>query len=344
MTKNNDAYRQLAQWLQRIIAAPDGETAAFKADEAEGDSVMTDGGPRGFHLRFYRQLPDFVMTLLQHPGDAHALMPYTPLLYHLAACADCHATYLDFYRALRPALEADHMLPPMEYGVRSLSAIPAESLVHLCQSLIGQAEAVLRQGHRDDADSSAQARSLLQLAMRFSTRITQPGMRGAALADLVRVATLFDGPHSPGEATPAAHSYSPLVGTAGPRHGARVARRGGATAHSQPAPSDAPAIYLQAHHLEGSITQQGDLLELHLHDLDEALRGRSLLISIPLGGLIEPVRWQGGNPRAIRALAMVSADGSLHTPLGTTDLRLANPEERNLLEAMFMLIDVRLAD
>ena len=344
MATNNDAYRQLANWLQRTIAAAAGESASFEADEAEGDSVTTDSGPRGFHLRFYRQLPDFVMTLLQHPGDAHALMPYTALLYHLAACPDCHATYLDLYRALHPTLEADHMLPPMEYGVRSLSAIPAESLVHVCRSLIGQAEAVLRQGRRDDADGSAQARSLLQLAMRFSTHITQSGMRGAALADLVRVATLFDGPHSPGEEPPAAHSYSPLVGAAGPRHGSRVARRGGAIARSQPAPSDAPAIYLQARHLEGSITQQGDMLELHLHDLDEALRGRSLLISIPLGGLIEPVRWQGGDPRAIRALAPVSADGSLRAPLGTTDLRLALPEERNLLEAMFMLIEVRPAD
>jgi len=82
------------------------------------------------------------------------------------------------------------------------------------------------------ADGYAQARALLQLAMRFSAHITQPGMRGAALTDLVRVATLFDGPHSPFEETPAAHSYAPLVGAAGPRHGTRVVR--GAVARSQP--------------------------------------------------------------------------------------------------------------
>jgi len=339
MATNNDAYKQLAHWLQHIVAAPTGASAAF---EAEDDSTISDSEPRGTHLGYYLQLPAFVMTLLRHPDDPHALLPYTALLYHLASCPDCHEAYLDLYRALRPTLETDHLLPPMDYGVRSLSAMPAESLVHLCQSLISQSEAVLRQARRDNTDGYAQARALLQLAMRFSAHITQPGMRGAALTDLVRVATLFDGPHSPFEETPAAHSYAPLVGAAGPRHGTRVVR--GAVARSQPAPSDAHAIYLQSQQLEGSITQQGDMLELHLHDLDAALRGRYLLISIPLGGLIEPVRWQGGDPKAIHALAPVAADGSLHAPLGTTELRLANPEERNLLEAMFLLIQVRPAE
>ena len=340
MATNNDAYKQLAHWLQRIVTAPAGESAPFKEED---DSIIADSEPRGFHLGYYQQLPNFVLTLLRHPDDAHALLPYTALLYHLASCPDCREAYLDFYRALRPTLETDHWQPPTDYGVRSLSAIPAESLAHLCQSLISQTEAVLRQARRDDSDSDTQARALLQLAMRFSAHITQPGMRGAALADLVRVATLFDGPHSPGEETPAAHSYAPLVGASGPRHGTRVVR-GGAVARSHHAPSDAHAIYLQSQHLEGSITQQGDMLELHLHDLEAALRGRYLLISIPLGGLIEPVRWQGGDPKAIHALAPVAADGSLHAQLGTTELRLADPEERNLLEAMFSLIQVRPAE
>lgn len=335
MATNNDAYKQLAYWLQRIVAAPTGEDA-FKAED---DSAISDSDLRGFHPGFYRQLPDLAMTLLRHPDDQHALLPYTALLYHLASCTDCREAYLDLYRALRPTLETDHRMPPTDFGVRSLTAISADSLAHLCQTLIGQAEAVLRQARRDGNDGSAQARALLQLAMRFSAHIIQPGMRGSALADLVRVATLFDGPHSPGEETPASHSYTPLVGAAGPRHGTRVVR--GAATRSQPASSDAHAIYLQSQRLEGSITQQGDMLELHLHDLDAALRGCYLLISIPLGSLIEPVRWQGGNPRAIRALAPVAADGSLHTSLGTTDLRLSDTEERNLLEALFSLINVR---
>ena len=340
MATNNDAYKQLAHWLQRIAAAPAGESAVFAAGD---DSALPDSEPQGSHLGYYQQLPNFVMTLLRHPDDPHALLPYAALLFHLASCPDCHEAYLELYRALRPTLEADHLLPPIDYGVRSLSAMPAESLAHLCQSFISQAEAVLHQARRDGGDGNAQARALLQLAMRFSAHITQPGMRGAALADLVRVATLFDGPHSPGEEMPAAHSYTPLVGAAGPRHGTRVVR-GGAVARSHHAPSDAHAIYLQAHHLEGSVTQQGDMLELHLHDLDAALRDHYLLISIPLGGLIEPVHWQGGDPKAIRALAPVAADGSLHAQLGTTELRLAEPEERNLLEAMFSLIEVRPAD
>lgn len=339
MATNNDAYKQLAYWLQRMVATPIGEAAPF---DGEDDEMVTDSDLRGFHLRYYQQLPDLVMKLLRHPDDPHALLPYTALLYHLASCPDCHEAYLDLYRALRPTIETAHQLPPTDFGVRSLSAISAESLAHLCQTLINQAEAVLLQARRDDSDGNAQARSLLQLAMRFSAHIIQPGMRGAALADLVRVATLFDGPHSPGEETPAARSYTPLVGSAGPRHGTRVVR--GAATRSQPAPSETPAIYLQSQHLEGSITQQGNMLELHLHDLDVALRGCYLLISIPLGGLIEPVRWRGGNPKAIRAFAPVTADGSLHTPLGTTDLRLSDPEERNLLEAMFRLLEVRPAE
>jgi len=40
----------------------------------------------------------------------------------------------------------------------------------------------------------------------------------------------------------------------------------------------------------------------------------------------------------------VQMDGTLITPLGLTDFQLQNPEERNLLEAMFLLIEVRAVD
>jgi hypothetical protein len=63
-----------------------------------------------------------------------------------------------------------------------------------------------------------------------------------------------------------------------------------------------------------------------------------------LGSLLEPVRWRGGNPRAIRSTGPVLPDGTLVTPLGLTDLLLQNTEERNLLEAMFLLIEVRALD
>jgi hypothetical protein len=86
--------------------------------------------------------------------------------------------------------------------------------------------------------------------------------------------------------------------------------------------------------------QNGLVLELQLKDLQEALRGRYVTISVVLGVLLEPVRWHGGNPRAIRSTGPVQMDGTLVTPLGETDLTLQNSEERNLLEAIFLLIDV----
>ena len=105
-------------------------------------------------------------------------------------------------------------------------------------------------------------------------------------------------------------------------------------------------IYLQtgASKKEGTITQNQDVLELHLEDLNQELRGHFLLITIPFGSLLEPVRWIGGNPRAIRSKVPVGEDGSLTTPLGTTNLQLNDPEDHNLLEAMFIMLNIRLAE
>ncbi|MBV9229955.1 MAG: hypothetical protein JOZ18_11630, partial [Chloroflexi bacterium] len=110
---------------------------------------------------------------------------------------------------------------------------------------------------------------------------------------------------------------------------------------SRPANQEQPVINLQSRGLEGSIVQHGQMLELHLQDLDEKLRGQYVTITVPLGSLIEPVRWLGGNPRAIRSAAPVDASGTLVTPLGETELQLTDPEDHNLLEAMFLLLEVR---
>src|SRR5438046_10637597 len=104
----------------------------------------------------------------------------------------------------------------INYGRRSL---PDGASVKLCQLLINQAEAVLRQARREHTDGEAQARSLLQWAMRVSAHITQSGMRARALRDLVRVATITDNLHSTGTQELATHSYSPLIGASGTRHG-----------------------------------------------------------------------------------------------------------------------------
>ncbi len=329
---------KLARWLQYVLARPSQDQMKNTADGDESNNFEALLNSE-YHPRFYQQLPDFIMALLQN--DAKATIHYAPLLYHLIGCSVCHTAYLELYDAMRYALntkEVHH--PATNYGTRPLATIPATTLVNLCQLLIHHAEAVYLQARHDHTDGEAQSRSMLQWAMRVSSQITQSSQRVKALHDLVRVASLYDGPHSPGEREQAAHAFTPLIGAAGPR-GGKVLRRADTALRSIGAPPGQSVIYLQSHPLEGSITQHEDVLELHLHELDEKLRGKYLTINVPLGSLIEPVRWAGGDPHAIRTAVPVDKDGTLSTPLGQTDLRLANPDERNLLEVMFSLLEVR---
>ena len=337
-SKDRSEHIKLARWLHDLLAKSSQDTTNLSTiaggDESESELLL--GGD--YHPRFYQQLPDFIMALLRN--DPRATIHYAPLLYHLAGCNVCHSAYLELYDALRHAAEVGDNEPVIDYGSRPLASIPAVTLVNLCQFLIGQAEAVLRQARRDHIDGEAYARSLLQWAMRVSAQITQSSQRVKALRDLVRVATITEGPHSPGEQVQAARSYSPLIGAGGSRRG-KVLRRADAPVRSAETPAEQAIILLQSSPLEGSITQHEDTLELHLQDLDEKLRGQHLIISVPLGSLIEPVRWIGGNPRAIRTIVPVDKDGRIVTPLGQTDLRLNNPDERNLLEVMFLRLEVR---
>jgi len=213
-------------------------------------------------------------------------------------------------------------------------------LSHLCQTLISQAQAVLRQARHDHNDQDEAARSLLRMALRISAHITQSSLRREALKDLIQVATLFDGPTTPIQEGPHTSAYSPVFASPGSR--SRIVRRTDTTMH--PNGADSHSIELQSRTLTGRIVQNGQVLELQLQDLQPTLRGRYVTISVLLGSLLEPVRWRGGNPRAIRSTGPVQMDGTLITPLGLTDFQLQNPEERNILEAMFLLIEVRAVD
>lgn len=337
-SEDRNEHVKLARWLHDLLAKSSQDTAnqftTIGGDESEFELLLSDE----YHPRFYQQLPDFIMALLGN--DPRAPIRYAALLYHLAGCNVCHSAYLELYDALRYAVEVGDKVPIVDYGSRPLASIPTGTLVNLCQFLIRQAEVVLRQARREHTDGEAYARSLLQWAMRVSAQITQSSQRVKALHDLVRVATVTEGTHDPGEQIQAAHSYSPLIGAGGTRRG-NVLRKADAVVRSAETPSGQAVIFLQSSPLEGSITQHEDTLELHLQDLDEKLRGKHLTISVPLGSLIEPVRWIGGNPRAIRTIVPVDKDGRIVTPLGQTDLRLNNPDERNLLEVMFLRLEVR---
>ncbi len=329
-----EKYYPLAQWLRQVLAVPPLQS---QSEPAPASDETQNGGV--YHRRFYRQLPDFVMALLNN--DSQAILHYAPLLFHLIGCPSCHATYLEFYDAMRAALQEGEA--PMQTSTGSLTTLattPPRMIVHLCQSLISEAEAVLRQAHREHTDGDALARSLLQQAIQISAHLTQGQMRQRALRELVRVATLFEDYSAVQEQPPALRSYSPLQVTGNGSHRASIVRGADTALH----PAGHATIPIRSAQLEGAITQHEDTLELHLRDLDAKLHGHYITISVPLGSLLEPVRWLGGNPRAIRSLVPVDEHGALKTPLGQTDLRLSNAEERNLLEAMFLKLDVRLAD
>jgi hypothetical protein len=334
--RNN--YAQLASWIQQVMRQDAIQATNTGEDEKELELLLN----RDYHLHFYQQLPDFIMALLT--DEELATLKYAPLLYHLAGCSVCHASYLELYDAMQAAIYPPGPRPQLGQGTRTLSATPQRMLEHLCQSLISQAEALFRQGRREHVDNDVAARTLLKLALSIGARINQSMLRQRALRDLVRVANLFD--DSATEQNPDAYaSYTPrLVGAGGARSGKKALRRVDTPLPSPGAPLEEPAIILHARSLEGTITQREQTLFLQLRDLAEELRGRHVTITIPLGALLEPVRWRGGNPRSIRSTVPVDAQGTLITPLGETELQLSDSEEHNLLEAMFMLLEVRAAD
>ncbi len=328
---------KLAVWLQQVLE-PTSQGEAIVSEMPENENQLTIVLSSDYHLDYYRQLPDFAMAMLTE--DIQAVVRYSSLLCHLASCYECHGAYLDLYDALRVAIDPQGFRPLLGQGTRTLSATPHRMVGHFCQVLISQAEAVLRQARHNHTDQDAAARSLLQMALHVSAHITQSAVRRQALHDLVRVATLFEGPTAPKGDQQNVHAYT-LAPLGAARRG-RVLRRSDALlhAHSQ----EQITIEIQSNGLKGRIVQRGLELELHLQDLDATLRGRYLIISVVLGSLIEPVCWRNNNPQAIRSTVPVDASGTLVTPLGETELQLSNPQERNLLEAIFQLLEVRESD
>lgn len=328
-------YTPLAHWLQQVLQTTP-QPAPPKIEARDNQLALLFDST--YHLSYYQQLPDFIMALLNN--DSQATAHYAPLLYHMAGCPECHAAYLDLYDAMREAVQPMEPRPVLGQGTRTLNAMPQRMLGHLCRLSISQAEALWRQERHEESDTSAAARSLLQLALRVSAPITQNAIRREALQDLVRVATLFEKSEEREQAGNGL-SYTPTLTGVGGMQTRKVVRRAESTTRSPHTSSNQPVIQLKAQKLDGYITQNGQVLELHLQDLDEQLRGKHLSLSVPLGSLLEPVRWSGGNPHRIRSKQTVDASGSITLPLGETALLLSNAEEYHLLEAMFMLVEVR---
>src|SRR5579884_3100421 len=230
-------YAKLASWLQEVLQSPPPlkEQSAPAAEQENQLELLLDSH---YHLHFYQQLPDFVMALLTN--DPTATTRYAPLLYHLAGCSECHHGYLDLYDAMSAAIHAQEPRPLLGQGTRSLAATPQRMLGHLCQALISQAEAVQLQARRDHSDDDAAARSLLQLALTISARITQSGIRRPALRDLVRVATLREGTETTKGDSSALYTYTPALSGAGGARGRKTVARGYADQAGRAGAADHP--------------------------------------------------------------------------------------------------------
>lgn len=324
------AYLPLARWLQTILAMPSvqlrSDTTSPLDDVAHAAST--------YHLPYFQQLPDFALVLLKN--DDQTTLYYAPLVYHLIGCAVCHKAYLEIYDAMSAALAVDSEQKVANNEHHTLALTPARMLVYLCQLLINQAQTVLQVARHEHGNNDAWARALLQQSLTMSSHIMQSALRQRALQNLVEVAVLAAG-ESQDEQNPATRSYSSLAGAGNSARAGKTRRR----AEMLERPAGEPTIELQSGTLQASVTQLEDILELHLHNLDKPLRGHYLQISVPLGSIIEPVRWFGGNPRAIRSQSPVSDQGNLIIQLGKTDLRLTTSEDRNLLEATFKKLDIR---
>ncbi len=324
------AYLPLARWLQTILAMPSvqlrSNTTSPLDDVAHAASA--------YHLPYFQQLPDFVLALLKN--DDQATLYYAPLIYHLIGCAVCHNAYLEIYDAMSAALAVDSEQKVADNEHHTLALTPARMLVYLCQLLINQAQTALQVARHEHGNNDAWARALLQQSLTMSSHIMQSSLRQRALQNLVEVAVLAGG-DSQDEQNPTTRTYSSLVGAGNSARAGKTRRR----AEMLERPAGEPTIELQSGTLQGSVKQREDILELHLHNLDKPLRGHYLQIAVPLGSLIEPVRWVGGNPRAIRSQSPVSDQGNLTMQLGKTDLRLTIAEDRNLLEATFKKLDIR---
>src|SRR2546425_10977355 len=195
-------YLPLAKWLQEVLAITPQQS------KAELASITENGGQFGddYHIEYYRQLPDFVMAILNN--DTQATLRFAPLLFHLIGCPICHPAYLEIYDAMRATVGTEEARIPMGQGPHAMATTSTRMLVYLCRLLINQAETILRQARRDHIDNDAWARSLLQQAIQISSHLMQSTLRQRALHDLVEVATLFDGAGEPAEQSPAAHSYT----------------------------------------------------------------------------------------------------------------------------------------
>src|SRR5258708_33812247 len=93
-------YAKLAQLLQDVLKmTPTYRAPTKKSSGGEHEIQLELLLDNNYHIKFFQQLPDFIMALLNN--DPHVTLHYAPLLYHLAGCEECHRSYLDLYDSMR---------------------------------------------------------------------------------------------------------------------------------------------------------------------------------------------------------------------------------------------------
>src|SRR5258708_25202520 len=138
--RNRDQYKQLARWLQELLAITPWQAKTETVSLQENEGRLGEN----YHPQFYQQLPDFVMALLEN--NSQATLHYAPLIYHLIGCRTCHTAYLEIYDAMRATTrpEMSSLQVDVDQDTYSMTTTPARMVEYLCELLISQAEAVLR--------------------------------------------------------------------------------------------------------------------------------------------------------------------------------------------------------
>src|SRR5258708_13119303 len=126
-------YWPLVQWFQQGLACT-------PQPKAELTSISDNGARFGddYHMKFYQQLPDFVLALLH--DDTQATLRFAPLLFHLIGCPTCHAAYLEIYDAMRATMVPGEIHLLAGNGTYSMAPTSTRMLVYLCRLLTTQPE------------------------------------------------------------------------------------------------------------------------------------------------------------------------------------------------------------
>ena len=106
--------KQLAAFIQAVMNTPPSDLQLSEASSVLGSRALQVVG-QDYHLEFYQQLPELVLSILNDEPDGPELVNhYGALLFHLAGCMICHQAYMELYNSLSAALSQPTSLAKRE--------------------------------------------------------------------------------------------------------------------------------------------------------------------------------------------------------------------------------------